>query len=175
MLVNLAEKVIGGEGVVFSLTAHPSFPRMCRKRWCCHGRFFSGCRAALDAFQEEKTKITPSHQGKFPPTPPSPCASAYAAHQVKGTLRLATLALDLLPLLRHALLTTAAPGEILPQARRYRKAYPVFPPCSPSLSSRIPLHYADFGVAIWDSESRGTAHMIRLMEGRVFVWSVAKP
>jgi hypothetical protein len=32
--------------------------------------------------------------------------------------------------------------------------------------------YAEFGVAIWDGKSRGTAHMIRLMEGRVFVWQV---
>jgi len=30
--------------------------------------------------------------------------------------------------------------------------------------------YADFGVAVWDGQSRGTAHMIGLMEGRVFVW-----
>ena len=29
--------------------------------------------------------------------------------------------------------------------------------------------YADYGVAIWDGESRGTAHMIRLMVDRVFV------
>ena len=29
--------------------------------------------------------------------------------------------------------------------------------------------YADFGVAVWDGRSRGTAHMIGLMEGRVFV------
>ena len=32
--------------------------------------------------------------------------------------------------------------------------------------------YADYGVAIWDGESRGTAHMVRLMEGRVFVWKM---
>ena len=30
--------------------------------------------------------------------------------------------------------------------------------------------YADYGVAVWDGKSRGTAHMIRLMEGRVFVF-----
>ncbi|MDR1297686.1 MAG: DUF2493 domain-containing protein [Deltaproteobacteria bacterium] len=29
--------------------------------------------------------------------------------------------------------------------------------------------YADFGVAVWDGKSRGTGHMIGLMEGRVFV------
>jgi len=29
--------------------------------------------------------------------------------------------------------------------------------------------YADYGVAVWDGESRGTAHMLKLMEGRVFV------
>ena len=29
--------------------------------------------------------------------------------------------------------------------------------------------YADYGVALWDGESRGTAHMIRLMADRVFV------
>jgi hypothetical protein len=34
--------------------------------------------------------------------------------------------------------------------------------------------YADFGVAIWDGVSKGTAHMIRLMEGRVFVWQFAR-
>jgi len=32
--------------------------------------------------------------------------------------------------------------------------------------------YADFGVAVWDGQSPGTAHMIGLMEGRVFVWHV---
>jgi hypothetical protein len=30
--------------------------------------------------------------------------------------------------------------------------------------------YADYGVAVWDGVSRGTAHMIGLMKGRVFVW-----
>ena len=35
--------------------------------------------------------------------------------------------------------------------------------------------YADFGVAIWDGVSKGTVHMIRLMEGRVFVWQFARP
>ena len=29
--------------------------------------------------------------------------------------------------------------------------------------------YADYGVAVWDGVSRGTAKMIRMMEGRVFV------
>jgi len=29
--------------------------------------------------------------------------------------------------------------------------------------------YADYGVAVWDGESRGTNHMIKLMKGRVFV------
>jgi len=29
--------------------------------------------------------------------------------------------------------------------------------------------YADYGVAVWDGVSRGTAHMLKLMEGRVFV------
>jgi hypothetical protein len=29
--------------------------------------------------------------------------------------------------------------------------------------------YADYGVAVWDGVSRGTAHMVSLMEGRVFV------
>jgi hypothetical protein len=33
--------------------------------------------------------------------------------------------------------------------------------------------YAEFGVAVWDGKSRGTAHMIGLMEGRVFVWQVS--
>jgi len=32
--------------------------------------------------------------------------------------------------------------------------------------------YADFGVAVWDGQSPGTAHMIGLMEDRVFVWRV---
>jgi len=35
--------------------------------------------------------------------------------------------------------------------------------------------YADYGVAVWDGESRGTANMIRLMEGRVFVVSLCQP
>jgi tRNA-splicing ligase RtcB len=30
--------------------------------------------------------------------------------------------------------------------------------------------HADFGVAVWDGKSRGTEHMIGLMQGRVFVW-----
>jgi len=30
-------------------------------------------------------------------------------------------------------------------------------------------NYADYGVAVWNGESRGTAHMIKLMKGRVFV------
>ena len=30
-------------------------------------------------------------------------------------------------------------------------------------------HYADYGVAIWDGESRGTKHMISLMRNRVYV------
>jgi hypothetical protein len=68
----------------------------------------------------------PAHQGKFPPAPPSSSASACAAHPVKGryALRSAALhgALDPLPLLRPSLLTTAAPREISPQARRYKKA-----------------------------------------------------
>jgi hypothetical protein len=29
--------------------------------------------------------------------------------------------------------------------------------------------YADYGVAVWDGVSRGTAHMLKLMKGRVFV------
>ncbi|MDR2799858.1 MAG: DUF2493 domain-containing protein [Desulfovibrio sp.] len=33
--------------------------------------------------------------------------------------------------------------------------------------------YADFGIAVWDGYSRGTAHMIGLMQGRVFVWKTA--
>ena len=144
MFVNTAEKMIGSAGVVFSPAPHPSFPRMCRKRWDCQRWAFSRCLVNLDLFKDRKAKNTPAHQRKFPPAPPSPCASAYAAHQVKGTLRLTTLALDLLPLLRHPLLTTAAPGEILPQGRRYRKAgkaYPVFPPCSFSLSHLMPLRF----------------------------------
>ncbi|MDR2199023.1 MAG: DUF2493 domain-containing protein [Deltaproteobacteria bacterium] len=32
--------------------------------------------------------------------------------------------------------------------------------------------YADFGVAVWDGRSRGTKHMMGLMEGRVFVYEV---
>ncbi|MDR3174961.1 MAG: DUF2493 domain-containing protein [Desulfovibrio sp.] len=31
--------------------------------------------------------------------------------------------------------------------------------------------YADFGIAVWDGSSLGTAHMIGLMQGRVFVWN----
>jgi hypothetical protein len=34
--------------------------------------------------------------------------------------------------------------------------------------------YADSGVALWDGVSRGTAYMIRLMEGRVFVAILAR-
>jgi hypothetical protein len=30
--------------------------------------------------------------------------------------------------------------------------------------------YADSGLALWDGQSRGTAHMIRQMEGRLFLW-----
>jgi hypothetical protein len=30
--------------------------------------------------------------------------------------------------------------------------------------------YADYGVAVWDGVSRWTAHMIHLMEGRVFIY-----
>jgi hypothetical protein len=30
--------------------------------------------------------------------------------------------------------------------------------------------YADYGIAVWDGKSRGTSHMIRLMQGRVSVW-----
>jgi hypothetical protein len=33
--------------------------------------------------------------------------------------------------------------------------------------------YADFGIAVWDGRSQGTAHMIGLMHGRVFVWKTA--
>jgi tRNA-splicing ligase RtcB len=32
--------------------------------------------------------------------------------------------------------------------------------------------YADFGVAVWDGDSHGTAHMIGLMCDRVFVWKI---
>jgi hypothetical protein len=35
--------------------------------------------------------------------------------------------------------------------------------------------YADYGVSVWDGVSRGTAHMIKLMKGRVFIWKVASP
>jgi hypothetical protein len=35
--------------------------------------------------------------------------------------------------------------------------------------------YADFGVAVWDGRSRGTAHMISLMEGRCHVFVVPPP
>lgn len=34
--------------------------------------------------------------------------------------------------------------------------------------------YADYGVAVWDGRSRGTAHMLGLMKGRVFVWIVSE-
>ena len=30
--------------------------------------------------------------------------------------------------------------------------------------------YADYGIAVWDGASKGTAHMIKLMKCRVFVW-----
>ena len=48
MLTNIAEKMIGNEGVVFSLTARPSRPRMCRNRRCCQGQARSGRFACLD-------------------------------------------------------------------------------------------------------------------------------
>ena len=35
--------------------------------------------------------------------------------------------------------------------------------------NREMAEYADYGVAIWDGVSRGTAHMVMQMEGRVFV------
>ena len=53
---------------------------------------------------------------KIPPTPPSPFTSAYAAHPVKGRFALRfTSPYDLLPLLRHSLLTMAAPGKFFTQ------------------------------------------------------------
>jgi hypothetical protein len=44
-----------------------------------------------------------------------------------------------------------------------------------SLRNEAMAKYADFGVAVWDGQSRGTAHMIGLMEGRVFVWKEPVP
>jgi hypothetical protein len=86
MLINMVEKMIGSEGVLLS----------------------------HEAFKAGKAKIPPAHQGKFPPAPPSPSASAYAAQQVKGRFALrSTLfhyALDLFLLLRLSLLTT----EVVP-------------------------------------------------------------
>jgi hypothetical protein len=32
--------------------------------------------------------------------------------------------------------------------------------------------YANYGVALWDGKSRGTANMIKRMDGRVFVWTI---
>ncbi len=41
-----------------------------------------------------------------------------------------------------------------------------------ALRNKEMADYADYGVAVWDGVSRGTAHMIGLMEGRVFVWKI---
>ena len=88
-----------------------------------------------------KAKSTPVHQGKFPPAPSSPFASAFSAHPFKGrfAFRSAALhyALDLLARLRLPLLTTAAPREISSQSRRYKKAentVSIFSPLPFSLS-----------------------------------------
>jgi hypothetical protein len=32
--------------------------------------------------------------------------------------------------------------------------------------------YADYGIAVWNGKSRGTGHMISLMQGRVSIWRV---
>jgi hypothetical protein len=94
-------------------------------------------------FKYRKTKSTPAHQGKFTSAPPSPCASAYAAHSVKGryAFRSASLhsTLDFLPLLRPSLHTTAAPRKIFPQARRYKKAENPRTAFAPCLSSLFPF------------------------------------
>ncbi len=73
-----------------------------------------------------KAKNTPAHQRKFPLAPPSPCASAFAAHSVKGrcAFHSATLhcALDCTARLRPVRHTRAASGKISFQKRREKKA-----------------------------------------------------
>jgi hypothetical protein len=114
--------MIKGEGVVFSLIARPIFQRMCRLWLPCRGPALTDCFAARDLLKTGKAKNTPAHPGKFPLAPPSLFASACAAPPVKGcfAFRYATLhsTLDLSPLLRPSLLTTAAPREISPQGRK---------------------------------------------------------
>lgn len=48
MFVNIAEKMIGHEGVAFFLAIRPSRPRMCRNRRRCQGQARSGRFACLD-------------------------------------------------------------------------------------------------------------------------------
>ena len=73
---------------------------------------------------KEAKKYFRLSKGNYPSAPLSSFASAYAAHPVKS--RFAS-ALDLLPLLRLPLLTTAAPREISPQRRRLQKTANTIP------------------------------------------------
>jgi hypothetical protein len=63
-------------------------------------------------------------------------------------------------------------------ARKHSIPCKIFPPDWKKYGSRAgPLRnaemavYADYGIAVWDGQSRGTAHMISLMAGRVYVWT----
>ena len=115
-----------GASVLFSPVFLSSFPRFPRKRLELSRLIPVGRFAAPDAFKEGKVKSTLALQEKFPSSPSSPFAPAYAAHSVKGrsAFRSAPLhyTLDLLARLRLPLLTTAAPREIPSQSRRLKKA-----------------------------------------------------
>ena len=134
--------MITGEGVFFSPSVRPLFPP-CRREGRMDSRLcFSSRFADLDFCESKKAKTPPAHQGKFTSSPPSPFASASAAHTVKGrfAFRFALLhfTLDFLVLLRPTLHTTAAPRKIFSQGRRYVKAAKprrIFPLCPSSLSS----------------------------------------
>ena len=108
--------MIQAEAVSFSAAQRSFFPRLWWERGYCCVCVFLECLLAHKSDAAEKAKSTPAHQGKFPLTPSSPCASAFTAHTVKGrgALRSALLlfAPDLLARLRPSLLTTAAPREI---------------------------------------------------------------
>ena len=141
--------MIRDKGVLPSSPFRAPFPHFPRKRQELFGRTLVGRYAAHDSIKGRKAKFSPAHQGKFHLAPLSPSASAYAAHAVKGRylflgsktrLRHKPLfALDLLALLRHPLLTTAAPREISPKSRKYNKAEKASPACASCPSSLSPF------------------------------------